>query len=110
LRAARQARGNLTPAEALLWERLRNRQVGGFKFRRQQTLGSYIADFFCAEAKLVVELDGSIHRLRAEVDEARTRWLEEGGLAVFRFANQEVLSSPDQVVAKIVTACTQRLT
>ena len=57
----RELRINQTPAEACLWSKLRNRQVFGFKFRRQHQFGDYIADFYCHEAQLVIECDGSIH-------------------------------------------------
>jgi len=61
-----------TPAEAKLWARQRNRQLGGFKFRRQQPIDRFIVDFYCAEARLVVELDGDSHTDQAEYDAART--------------------------------------
>ena len=84
-----------------MWNRLRNRQAGGFKFRRQQALGYFFADFFCAKAKLVFELDGTGHETQREYDAARTRWLEEGQLAVLRFSNAEVLSAPDRAVTQV---------
>jgi very-short-patch-repair endonuclease len=108
LKSARQLRRIPTPAEALLWERLRGHRGGGFKFRRQQPLGPYIADFFCARAKLVVEVDGAIHGQREDYDLERTARLEAGGLRVLRFPNGAVLAAPDRVVAEIVRVCRER--
>jgi very-short-patch-repair endonuclease len=67
-------------AEELLWQRLRNRQLNA-KFRRQRPIGPFIVDFYCAEARLVVEIDGDVHleASRADRDQARTEWLEELG-------------------------------
>ena len=87
---ARELRQRLTEAERRLWHRLRNRQLDGYKFRRQVPLGRYIADFVCLQARLVVEVDGGQHGWRAEADEARTSWLETNGFHVLRFWNNEV--------------------
>jgi very-short-patch-repair endonuclease len=81
----------MTDAERFAWDRLRYRQMGGHKFRRQVELGPYIADFVCLERRLVVELDGGQHAERAEQDRQRTRWLEGQGFRVLRFWNHEVL-------------------
>jgi very-short-patch-repair endonuclease len=88
---------------------VRNRHVGGLKFRRQQQLGDYVVDFFCAEAKLAVEVDGDIHDLRKELDEARTLWLEEGGIHVVRFRNEQVLKDIGAVLGQIVRICEERV-
>ncbi len=106
--SARQMRQVATAAEKLLWKYLRNRHAGGFKFRRQQSLGPFVADFFCAEAKLIVEVDGAVHALREEMDAERSYWLEEGKLHVFRFRNGQVLSGIHGVVAEIVALCVKR--
>jgi very-short-patch-repair endonuclease len=105
---ARQLRREATPAEVLLWERLRDYQAGGFKFRRQQHVGRFIADFFCAAAKLVVEIDGGVHKERADIDAVREDLLERGGLLVIRFTNERVLRDPDEVVAEIMRIARQR--
>lgn len=80
-----------TPTEAVLWDRLRNRQLDDLKFRRQHPIGRYILDFYCAELKLAVELDGESHESRQQYDLARTAWLNELGIEVLRFQNMEVV-------------------
>lgn len=105
---ARELRQRMTPAERALWERLRGRQVGGFKFRRQHPLGPYIADFYCAEAKLVIELDGGIHRDQWRDDAARTAQFEAHGNHVLRFTNEQVLVNADRVLATIKRLCQER--
>ena len=92
---ARQMRREPTPAEAILWEALQGRKLGGLKFRRQHPVNAYILDFWCSACKLVVELDGSVHEsseTRAH-DEMRQHHLEEAGYTVLRFRNEEVLEN-----------------
>ena len=79
-----QLRRNLSPPEATLWNELRARRLAGFKFRRQHPLGPYVADFYCHEARLVVEIDGSMHAERVEHDRRRDAWMSEQGLTVLR--------------------------
>lgn len=90
---AQQLRRETTEAEQKLWSLLRRKQVHGLRFRRQQPIGPYIADFYCSAAKLVIELDGGQHgeKLHRMYDEARTRWLESEGINVLRIANVEFL-------------------
>ncbi len=107
-RLARTLRRPLTPAEAALWRELRAKRFGGFKFRRQQPVGPYIADFFCAAAGLVVELDGDSHVGREGHDSRRTAYLEAAGLRVVRFWNPEVYDNLDGVLTTIYDACTAR--
>ncbi|MEM6645438.1 MAG: endonuclease domain-containing protein [Bacteroidota bacterium] len=85
-------RQNGTPAERRLWRALRNRQLRGFKFRRQVTLGAYVVDFYCAEARLAIELDGSVHDdpARRDYDAQRQANLESLSLRVLRFSNDAV--------------------
>ena len=83
-----------------MWQALRNRQLGNLKFRRQATIGPYIADFVCVEAKLVVELDGGQHR--EELDRQRTCFLEQRGFAVRRFWNNDVLENLPGVLETIL--------
>ena len=85
--SAKELRQNMTDAEKLLWSKLRNRQLYNFKFRRQQPIGIFIADFYCAKAKLVIELDGHAHADKVEYDLERTRWLNSVGYMVLRFWN-----------------------
>jgi very-short-patch-repair endonuclease len=86
-------RRRMTPAEFRLWTTLRDRRFNGLKFRRQVPIGPYIADFFCPELRLIVEVDGGQHGLRQEVlaDQARTAWFEDRGYRVLRFSNRDVL-------------------
>jgi very-short-patch-repair endonuclease len=104
---ARQFRRPLTPPEALLWAKLRNRQCGGFKFRRQVVMGRFIADFECAEAKLIVELDGMSHENTVDYDAARTEWLQQLGYRVIRFTNDDVRNRLESVFEAIAQTCAQ---
>ena len=98
---ARGLRTRQTNVEAKLWARLRNRQLGGLKFRRQVPLGPYIADFVCHEAKLIIELDGSQHAQQIRYDTQRTAYLEAHGYYVMRFWNPDVLQNIDGVLMGI---------
>ncbi len=104
----RQARKAQTGAEALLWEVLRDRRLGGWKFRRQHPLGRHIADFYCADASLVVELDGSVHDApyQRDYDRVREEELAARGLRVVRFRNAEVEDDLTQVARKILACLT----
>ena len=101
---ARELRRASPDAERLLWQRLRNRQLDGFKFRRQHPNGCYFADFACVEARLVIELDGGQH-LDADVvtsDARRTADLRAIGFHVLRFDNRQALSETDHVLRAIL--------
>ena len=100
---ARTLRTNATDAEILLWSRLRRRQIGGHRFRRQHPIGGYVADFACVSQRLVIELDGGQHSERRRRDEARTQDLEALGYRVLRFWNDDVFSDLDGVVERIAT-------
>jgi very-short-patch-repair endonuclease len=99
--AARGLRKNLTETEDILWGRLRNRQLEGCKFRRQQPLGRFVADFVCLEKSLIVELDGGHHADQSERDHERDSFLKESGYKVLRFWNHEVTSDIEKVLATI---------
>ena len=101
---AQRLRHQPTETERLLWRHLRLRQVGGYKFRRQQTLGRYIVDFVCLEKRLIVEVDGGQHALHAKNDARRTAWLEAEGFRVQRFWNTEVLQDIETVQEAIRAA------
>jgi very-short-patch-repair endonuclease len=90
---ARQNRRNPTPTEKELWEYLRKRKLGGYKIRRQHPLGRYIADFYCAQVKVIFEIDGKIHDEIdvKEYDEIRQREIESRGLRVVRIRNEAVI-------------------
>ncbi|WP_405383838.1 vitamin B12 dependent-methionine synthase activation domain-containing protein [Maribacter sp. LLG6340-A2] len=100
---ASRMRNQPTTAEKMLWNALSNKNLGGFKFRRQHIIGSYIADFICLKQNLIVEVDGSIHQLpeNKDSDAERTAWLEAEGYTVLRFTNDEVLGNLNQVLEKI---------
>ncbi|MFQ5880059.1 MAG: endonuclease domain-containing protein [Dehalococcoidia bacterium] len=100
---ARWLRRHSTDAERVLWPALRNRQLAGAKFRRQQPLGPYIVDFASFEKRLVVEIDGGQHNETDERDETRTAWLTKHGFTVLRFWNNEVLANKEGVLEKIAT-------
>ncbi|MBN1201710.1 MAG: endonuclease domain-containing protein [Anaerolineae bacterium] len=102
--AARQMRRDPTPAERVLWLRLRNRQVAGAKFRRQQSIDRFVVDFYCAEARLVIEIDGPVHDSQTGQDAERQAILESLGLRVLRISNEAVCTSPDGVIAHIADA------
>jgi very-short-patch-repair endonuclease len=92
-----------TPAERILWQKLRNKQLTGVKFRRQQSLGTYIVDFVCFEKKLIIEIDGGQHNQDriAIQDETRTTWLNSQGFQVIRFWNNEVIDNYEGVLDRI---------
>lgn len=94
---ARELRQKQTPAEDLLWELLRDRQLCDAKFRRQHQIGDYICDFYCHEAKLVVECDGDPHEKPDQIkhDADRDKWLRAQGLNVLRFKNARVLTDTE---------------
>ncbi|MEH2137323.1 endonuclease domain-containing protein [Nostoc sp.] len=98
---ARQMRCEATPAEKLLWQKLRDKQLLGFKFRRQQTIDRFIVDFYCNEARLVVEVDGEIHDYTQQEDAIRQEFLESLGLQVVRFRNEDVLERMEGVLQDI---------
>ena len=100
---ARELRHRETEAEEKLWSLLRNRSIKGRKFRRQHAIANYVVDFYCNECKLAIELDGNVHKLpdAKEYDEARTILLNELGITVLRFWNDEVIKSPEIVLQKI---------
>lgn len=80
---------------------LRNRHVADAKFRKQVWLGRYLVDFYCADAGLVVEMDGDTHAHQQDYDELRTTWLENEGFRVIRFSNDDVMRNLEGVVARI---------
>lgn len=91
-----------TPAEEKLWQKLRNKQLLGFKFRRQHSIDRFIVDFYCGQANLIIEVDGSIHEYTQMEDAIRQEFLESLGFRVIRFRNEEVLNSLEGVLEKIL--------
>ncbi|WP_343712052.1 DUF559 domain-containing protein [Inquilinus sp.] len=100
-------RQNQTEAELLLWHQLRDKRVGGLRFRRQYRLGPYIVDFVCLSEHLVIEIDGPSHELTFDADARRTRWLENQGFRVVRFSNEQVMSELAGVVQTIAAVLTR---
>jgi very-short-patch-repair endonuclease len=99
---ARRLRRDPSATERFLWERLRQRRLGGLKFRRQMPLGPYVLDFVCLRHRLVVEADGPFHDPAR--DAARDAWLLAKGFRVLRFSNREIQGSPDLVADRILSA------
>ena len=98
---ARSLRQDSTTPERILWGILRNRQLDGHKFRRQHPIGPFVTDFYCAEASLIVELDGESHVGQHEQDQQRTAYLNQHGLRVLRVTNDDLLGHPDAVADAI---------
>ncbi len=99
-------RNNPTQAEDKLWHLLKNKQLEGFKFRRQHIIGSFIADFVCLSQQLIIEVDGLIHQLTENQlsDKDRTEWLESNGWRIIRFTNENVLNNEQDTLNKILNA------
>jgi very-short-patch-repair endonuclease len=100
---ARELRQPQTPAEATLWQHLRNRNLQ-FKFRRQHPIDFFIIDFYCADAKLLIEIDGESHfqQTQMEYDRTRTEYLEALGYKVIRFTNDDVRDNIQAVISRII--------
>ena len=94
-------RSEPTLAEKQLWQRLKNKQLLGFKFRRQQVIDRFIVDFYCHEIKLVIEVDGEVHNYTSVEDAIRQEFLESLGLRVMRFKNEDVLFRIESVLGEI---------
>ena len=100
---AQELRRKMTNAEALLWEKLKGNQLDGIKFRRQHPIQLYIADFYCHKYKLIIEIDGDYHLSEEQTikDDERTKVLNENGIKVIRFLNEEIENNIDQTLDKI---------
>jgi len=107
---ARELRQPQTPAEATLWNHLRNRNLK-YKFRRQHPIDFFIIDFYCAEARLLIEIDGSSHleREQQEYDQSRTEYLEALEYKVIRFTNDDVRYNIHAVVTAIMQEIESRI-
>ena len=101
---ARELRKNMKEAERALWKHLRLRQLGGYKFRRQQPMGRYIVDFVCLERRLIVEVDGGHHCEQLAYDLERDTWLEKQGFSILRFWDNQVLKEIESVKEVILDA------
>jgi very-short-patch-repair endonuclease len=105
VKRARAFRNNPTATERALWDRLRQRKLGGLKFRRQAPMGPYVLDFLYLRYRLVVEADGPFHD--PERDAIRDAWLTAKGFRVLRFGNLEIHNSPELVADRILAAIEQ---
>lgn len=99
---AKQLRNTMTDAETVLWMQVRN-GISGCKFRRQHPIGPFIADFYCHKAKLVVEIDGTIHKLSEvkQADEDKEDFLVQNGYSLLRFSNKQVMTSIEYILQAI---------
>lgn len=102
----RNLRNDMTPAEIILWEELRGKKLAGLKFRRQQPIHKYIADFYCADKKLVIELDGVSHNFSiiCENDVRKEKLLVDLGFTVIRFTDEDVKKNIEGVLIDIKKA------
>jgi len=107
VRLAKNLRKRITDTERLLWQNLRAKRFLGLKFRRQEPIGAYIVDFVCFEKKVIIELDGGQHALRAEMenDSRRNHWFDSQGYTVLRFWDNEVLENMQGVLEVIWKNC-----
>lgn len=93
-----------------MWVRLRVRDNDGITFRRQHPIGSYVLDFYCAQAKLAIEVDGSIHTIDAQIrkDEVRDAWLLSQGIETIRIPAIEIMRDPDEIALGVLLLCQER--
>ncbi|KQS93256.1 hypothetical protein ASG21_03255 [Chryseobacterium sp. Leaf394] len=101
---AKALRKDETQAEKILWAKLRNNQLKGYKFRRQHPIGLYIVDFYCHQLKLVIEIDGDYHNIQEQIekDKERTQNLETDGLHLIRFTNKDVMENLEKIISEIM--------
>ena len=109
IETAKLLRNSMTYHENLLWEKLKGKQMCGVRFRRQHPIMFFIADFYCHEAKLVVEVDGDIHNDKTNYDNGRSAEMEKFGIIVLRVTNAEVETSLEKVIYKIRSIVNERL-
>jgi very-short-patch-repair endonuclease len=107
--AAKILRENMTKSEKLLWEQLKSKQICGLRFRRQHPIAFFIADFYCHEAKLVIELDGEIHNQQREYDDGRSAEMEKYFIKVKRFTNSEIENNIEEVIKDIENEIKSRI-
>ena len=102
-RQADELRRKMTKAEKVLWERLKEKKLDGYKFRRQHPILRFIVDYYCHKEKLIIELDGDSHNdeMQEQYDEERTKILTECGMKVIRFRNEEIFNEIESVIERI---------
>jgi very-short-patch-repair endonuclease len=101
---ARALRRNMTDAERILWRSLRDRKMGGWKFRRQHPIRPFIVDFVCVERRLIIEVDGGQHASKVQADASRSSYLRKKGYKILRFWNNQVLNESEAVLDMILAA------
>jgi very-short-patch-repair endonuclease len=106
---AKLLRRNMTRSEELLWEKVKGKQIHGVRFRRQHPIDIFIADFYCHEARLVIEIDGEIHNDQSNYDDGREAEIEEYNIKIIRFSNDQVIDDMDSVIMKIEKVVKERL-
>ncbi len=94
-------RNNMPPAEWILWKKINNKQLSGYKFRRQYSIKQFVIDFYCPELKLAIEIDGDSHIDAMEYDNNRQKYIESFGIKFLRFTNLEIYENLDKVVEEI---------
>jgi len=109
VKRSKELRAEMTPQEKAVWERLRNNQLSGLHFRRQQIIDGFLADFYCHAAGLVIELDGLIHLRQADYDRERDKAITAHDLLVVRAANDEIDTHLDQLLQRIAATCRARI-
>ena len=102
---AKKMRRDMTPAESVLWKELKTNKLNGLHFRRQQIIDGYMADFYCHQHALIVEVDGSIHEFQKEYDKEREDQLIARGFRIIRFTNDEIEHNLKGVLQKISKTC-----
>ncbi|MEK7503195.1 MAG: endonuclease domain-containing protein [Patescibacteria group bacterium] len=100
-------RKNMTPAETLVWNKIKDKKLGGHKFRRQYSVGRYVLDFYCPTKKLAVEIDGGYHKLADAklYDPVRQSEIESLGIKFIRFSNNDIENNIEKVLKEIKRAC-----
>jgi cyclase len=108
---AKEHRENMTSAEILLWEELKSNKLRGERFKSQHPISTFIADFYCHKAKLIIEVDGKVHDKpeNRKYDRQREQVLQEYGLKVLRFRNEEIIDNIEDVLQRIASALQERL-
>jgi very-short-patch-repair endonuclease len=102
LEGAKELRREMTPAEKILWKKVKANRLNGLHFRRQQIVHGYFADFYCHQHELIVEVDGGIHELQKKYDAEREEYLNGLGFRIIRFTNNDIMKNLNGVLQKIV--------
>ena len=102
---AKEFRRKMTRAEKILWSNLRNNQLGGLHFRRQQVIAGFIIDYYCCRAKLIIEIDGGIHEFTQAHDEERARILKNNGFQILRIKNETIINDLPEALKSILDPC-----